>query len=226
MKRTVLELRLIPNLLFYTKKEEVGKELTKYFPDWINNALNINLFNKDTKTSCILEFNRLAIICDDTQSEHKFFELANEIINIYTSKIKIGEVLRVGIRDVITENTSLKYKELVTLFQEKFYPKSKEIQDLLVKDFSDVAFAADFEKLKYKFHYMMGPVNKDEGLKRFNPNPKFDIKESDFVETMIFLDVDGYLDSKIKFAELDGNIKGIKEAIGNIIKGSLHLFNS
>lgn len=223
MERVLLELRLNPNLLFYPHKEEVGKELNKYFSDWeIINGLALNLYNKEDKTSCILEHNRIVLANEYTQTEQNFFMLVNNVLNIYKSKIEINDIFRIGIRYTILSKTSFKFSELVSIFQEKFYPKNKDIEKILVSKFTDVAFLADFIKNGYKFHYMIGPVNKEEGLQRFSS--KFKIKNSDFSDTMLFVDVDGYVDERFTIKKLADNINGIKESARKITKESLKLF--
>ncbi len=226
MKRIVVELVIKPNLLFYRFKDEIGAEINKTLPDWETNALKIDLFDKKEKLACFLEHKRLAVICDDVKDEDKFFAFLEFVITTYTSKLPLTDILRVGIRHTLLNKTALKYPELVSLFQEKFYPKDKEIEAIVGQKISDAVFSADFERENYKFHYLFGPVSKDEGLAKFGPNTKFELDSEGLSEVMTYLDVDGYKDKDCRARDLNRYITEIRKLVSSTVQESLKLIPS
>ena len=195
MRKLIIEIRFKPNLTFYKVKEDIGISLQKYFPDWRTDGLHITFANFPIKTQCFIEFNRLAYVCEDVKDIETQLKNFKKIYDTYTSLVKFESTKRVGVRNTIVNKIPLKYQELVSIFQERFFNKKNSLDSILVKQYKDVVFSADFEKDNYDYHYLYGPVKKIEAIKRLGLNFKPD--ESDFDDTNSYLDIDCFSEKSI-----------------------------
>jgi hypothetical protein len=222
MKKISSELRIAPSISFFKLKEEIAEGIVEEFSNWETDSLGFNLVSPENKESAILQHNRIAFVGENVQSEHKYLELLKKILKTYNDKLSVKAVFRLGIRFTVIQKTNLKFPELAEIMQKRFYSADKEIGKILVEKYSDVAFSVDFEKDGYKFHYLIGPVSKNEAKGRFNS--AFGVNDSDTSETMIFLDVDCYTEEKSTFDKIEAKIEAMQSLASKIVTDSLALF--
>lgn len=199
--KTIFEVRYKAELKFYDLLLPAAQQLKEY-PDWETNRLRIILKDFDKHCNLAISHNSFSYEQDsnDINLETNYISRALEIL---PTALEINAFTRLGYRRRYLVPVDFSYESLVTVLNVKLFSQNNNLIKSMPKNVKNLAYIIDSEEENYKYHFLIGPVTKQEsqsfiGFNRErNLNPaNREERNSEIIQTYpnvaIFIDIDMY----------------------------------
>ena len=210
MQRIIGQIRFVPTLSSWQDTVEVSKNFQEDFKNWrIANRQDVTLYSpEDCKLLQIL-YNSISYVNEKEENTKELKEKIQKSFSLI-NKDK-DEFDYMGFRNIQIIGTKFEFNELVDLIYGKIY--TSDILQISSDKVDDVVFSISSVKDEIKNRVTLGPVTKDEGLRRFNS--QFVDRDyssiMDEYKSFLYVDVDTYI-------KLEKGLDKIDYLIGNNLK--------
>ncbi len=190
-------------------KSVTGKEPEKELP--FDDGMELKI--KKEKIKIIVSSYRLAIGVEGYFEDEQFSKLI-ELYGKLEKLLNLGNIQRIGFRNIYCKEFSGEYNECVNWFRNKVFSKNTIINNSI-----DVGLPLDYTYNGAFIHTVSGPMGKEQLKNQFL---EFEIAENQ-PEIFLFLDVDI---SKEKFEVSDKNLLSLFEDYKNFTNDIKNFWNN
>ncbi len=204
-KKWVVELRYKPDLAFYNRMDEIGRELGEEFPDWQRSALTLDIRSKRRHRRLFLTHNR-SFLEADLVDQPPDTDFAVKTLEKLCAKLDVKTCLRVGVRQWFVADLAKTFAVMVDEFSQRFLSQEGAIGQVLTDKIRDVGYVVDYETSDgWKYNLRAGPMLKKQWFQTVNHEPglfespdegemTFEKFRDAFPEQFLYLDLDWYVE--------------------------------
>jgi hypothetical protein len=195
----VVEWRFAPNLLFYSKMDEVGLHFVELYPDWKRTALALEIRSTKHRRRVFMSYRRAFFEVIDPADNDLSAELerAFKVFDRLSSVLGISRLERLGIRHFAAFPKEAEFASLVARFRRKFHAAST-LDPILAGNASDAGFSV-IVKMPQGWQYQLtaGPMERSQWFdivpsdpELFSGPEEFLKYRDDFTKRFLYLDID------------------------------------
>lgn len=161
--KIVTELRLKPNIDFYSNMVVVAKDVyDEHFEHWELQHTSAKLWNPKTGITLTIKHNSWSLICEFPDSAENYFNLANKIFPLLIKKMECKQIARFGLRFQSFVSSNMSTEEQVKLFHLQTHSSLVQNLNCFRDKVTDDAMVINTNDEDFKFHYQCGPVVQKE----------------------------------------------------------------
>jgi|WetSurMetagenome_2_1015567.scaffolds.fasta_scaffold22419_2 hypothetical protein len=214
LEREIAQIRFRPTLLSFQKTPLVAHEFESDFEEWrASKHDDVSLYSPKNKEFLQITSDTINFVSE--KEENELVEYIEKAFNSCVENTDINQIRRIGYRKIIIYNSAFEFQDLVDLFYNKFYPTKDQLPQISTDKPVDVTFVLDGLKNNFKNHVRIGPVKKDEAIKRFDSS--FDLENEDDIKNGIIIDVDVFTSEQTSPGKAIEELKGCLEENKRII---------
>lgn len=222
-KKTIFQVRYKPMLQFYELLIPTAQKFTDY-PHWNTNKLKISLFDYEKHCSLNIKFDSFTYE-QDANEQHLEQKNISDAVKILPSSFDITNYSFFGYRKQYLIPTDMSYESIVHVLNIKFFSQNDKLKKIIPKTIADLTYKIDCVEGKYKYHFTIGPIRKNEIPRYIQPNQELHFKPLDFQndylekypEIAILIDIDIYQNSeKYELQDLNSFISFAQEKSINL----------
>lgn len=197
--KTIFQARYKAELKFYELLILAAKQMTE-FPDWETNRLSVTLKNFDRRCNLAISHNSFSYDQDSNDIEIET-NYINKALEILPSALEIESFIRLGFRRRYLIPVEIPFNSLIQMLNIKFLSQEKKLREIMPANVKDLMYRIDSEEEGFKYHFLIGPVSKQEIPKyvefnrQHNLNPasreeKYRKIVQEYPDVAIFIDID------------------------------------
>ncbi len=192
LDRIVGQILYRPNLISFDQAKKVASQFEEKFEEWRSDRSNdISLYSPSKSELLQISYDKITYLCEKDCSLRSLESFVNKGFNELNRVAKFKQIRRVGLRRTQVYTTNLKFEELVELIYKRFYSDKKDLGQISGESVRDVVFVLDSTKNGLNNHIEIGPVTKQEALKRFDSVFGYSKAQIDSLgDANLFIDVD------------------------------------
>ncbi len=197
--KTIFQARYKAELKFYELLIPAAKQMTE-FPDWETNRLSVTLKNFDRRCNLSISHNSFSYDQDSNDIEIET-NYINKALEILPSALEIESFIRLGFRRRYLIPVEIPFDSLIQMLNIKLLSQEKKLREVMPANVKDLMYRIDSEEEGFKYHFLIGPVSKQEIPKyvefnrQHNLNPanreeKYRKIVQEYPDVAIFIDID------------------------------------
>ena len=236
LQKTILQVRYPAKLGFYDLLIPAAQRMSEY-PHWGTNTLRVVLRDFDTHCSLAIEHNAFGYEQDSADTEIEKTNIGRALTEL-PGALDIESFIRLGYRRQYLIPVEMPVESLVSVLNVKLFSQDDRLRRIMPAQVSDLMYRIDSAEHAYKYHFTVGPVQKQEIPRyvTFNRENHLDPEKgeevyqaivAEYPDVAVFADIDLYQVAElIPVQDAQAFVDTARERIHDILSGlSEYLFS-
>lgn len=224
--KIIVEVKFRPNLTYFSDAFKIASTFEEDFEDWqtSHDPYQALLYSNSTTDLLRINSDGVTIIYENNYSIESLKQRFEKVINSIFNPSNIEEIRRIGVRQVLTYESTAEFDLLATKLASSFTANYSDHTELAIDSVSDFSFVLDGIKNGFKNHIRFGPCTPKEAKARFSPI--FKETRTKATKNSVFIDIDVFNDEVGDAEHLMANTNNIIDESLRITKGYSKLVKS